>query len=174
MSLLSISLLWLACATFINSIWNGVAPLASSKLAFEVVFLRSDLAGEVTTTSWGWGSTVFDKWLKISSRFFGWFIESNCKKWKRISIGSEFRWRIAMPQTYISCLASQFYCKDETFHCTSSIRLLDKWWGKPVRCNQWSTSTWPIQKLLSPLERRLLNQAVLTVFQRHWWLQRRI
>ena len=49
------SLLWSACVTFINFVWSGVVPLAISKMALEVVFLRSG-STRVTITFWGWGS----------------------------------------------------------------------------------------------------------------------
>ena len=76
--------------------------------------------------------------------------------------------------TYFSCLASQSCCMDGTFHCTNSTRQLDKWWARPKGSNPRLTSTWPIQKLLSPPERPRLNWLVSSVFQRHWWLQERI
>ena len=63
MSLLSISLLWPACVAFNISVWNGLAPLATSKLALEVGFLWSG----VTFSSWGWESLWLAGWDKLVS-----------------------------------------------------------------------------------------------------------
>ena len=111
---------------------------------------------------------IVRKWLH--------FIEiKHCKKRKKIVSALSHmlnihHWYV----TYFSCLASQSCCMDGTFHCTNSTRQLDKWWARPKGSNPRLTSTWPIQKLLSPPERPRLNWLVSSVFQRHWWLQERI
>ena len=101
------------------------------------------------------------------------FIIKDCKK-NMSSVLKQMLTRHIWYFTYISCLASQSCSRDGIFHCTSSTRPPDKWWGKPIGSSQWSTSAWPIQKLLSLLERPQLNQQVWSVFQRHVCLQKRI
>ena len=101
------------------------------------------------------------------------FIIKDCKK-KFSSVLKQMLTRHIWYFTYFFCLASQSCSRDGIFHCTSSTRPPDKWWGKPIGSSQWSTSTWPIRKLLSPPERPQLNWLARNVFQRHGWLQEKI